>query len=240
MMPSETDLYAPVKKFLERQGFRVAGEVNSCDVVGMRGDEIVIVELKRVFNLELVFQAISRKTMSETVYAAVEAQSIKKRSQWRKITRLCRLLGLGLLTVRQNKASAVDVVLEPAPYKPRLNAKKRRKLVREFQNRSADYNTGGCTRTKIVTAYREQALRLAWLLRHGARRVKDVAHAAPEKKAASILRSNFYNWFDHVDRGTYALTPEGLKALESYAIVVRGFESCGTDSFVSKRSVETN
>jgi hypothetical protein len=223
MMPAETELYAPVKAFLERQGFRVAGEVNTCDVVGMRGDEIVVVELKRVFNLELVFQSIARKTLTETVYAAVEAKSIKKRSQWRKITKLCRLLGLGLLTVRQNKCSAVDVVLEPAPYTPRLNSKKRKKLVREFQSRSADYNTGGCTRVKIVTAYREQALRLAWHLREGPRRVKDVAFAAPEGKAAQILRSNYYNWFDHVDRGTYRLTPDGVAALERYAAVVRGF-----------------
>jgi hypothetical protein len=222
-MTAETELYAPVKQFLERQGFRVAGEVNSCDVVGMRDGEVVIVELKRVFNLELVFQAISRKSLSETVYAAVAAASIKKRSQWRKITKLCRLLGLGLLTVRENRANAVDVALSPAPYTPRLNTAKRRALVREFQNRSADYNVGGCTRKKIVTAYRELALRLAWQMQSGPRTVGDLADAGPKGKAGQILFKNFYGWFERVDRGVYQLTPDGVDALRVYAEVVRGF-----------------
>ena len=48
----ETDLYPPVKAFLEAQGYTVKGEVEGCDVVALRGDEPpVVVELKTAFSL---------------------------------------------------------------------------------------------------------------------------------------------------------------------------------------------
>ena len=39
----EAALYAPVKEFLERQGYEVKGEVKGCDVVARRGDEPPII-----------------------------------------------------------------------------------------------------------------------------------------------------------------------------------------------------
>jgi hypothetical protein len=43
----ETDLYIPVKRHLEAQGYTVKSEIKGCDVVAVRGDELpVIVELK--------------------------------------------------------------------------------------------------------------------------------------------------------------------------------------------------
>lgn len=45
----ETDLYWPIKAFLEDQGYEVKAEVIDCDVVAMRNDEPpLIVELKKV------------------------------------------------------------------------------------------------------------------------------------------------------------------------------------------------
>ena len=35
----ETTLYAPVKRYLERLGFTVKGEVCGCDLVALRGEE---------------------------------------------------------------------------------------------------------------------------------------------------------------------------------------------------------
>ena len=53
----ETDLYPPVKAFLEGQGYDVKGEVSDCAVVGVRDeDELVVVELKTAFNLPLILQ----------------------------------------------------------------------------------------------------------------------------------------------------------------------------------------
>ena len=43
----ESDLYLPLKRFLESQNYEVKGEVQDCDVVAMRAKEApVIVELK--------------------------------------------------------------------------------------------------------------------------------------------------------------------------------------------------
>ncbi len=67
----ETDLYPPVKAFLEAQGYSVKGEVSDCHVVGVRGgEEPVVVELKTAFTLQLVFQGIQRQTMTDGVYVA--------------------------------------------------------------------------------------------------------------------------------------------------------------------------
>ena len=43
----ESDLYLPLKQFLESQNYEVKGEVQDCDVLALRDDEApVIVELK--------------------------------------------------------------------------------------------------------------------------------------------------------------------------------------------------
>ena len=45
----ETALYLPVKRFLEKLGFTVKGEIGGCDVVALKGEDppiVVIGELK--------------------------------------------------------------------------------------------------------------------------------------------------------------------------------------------------
>lgn len=98
---AETSLYAPVKAFLEAQGFDVKGEVCGCDIVGVRPGEpplVVVTELKLSFNLELVLQAVDRLSACDAVYLAVVATR-RGRDQDRRVHRPCRLLGLGLLAV---------------------------------------------------------------------------------------------------------------------------------------------
>src|SRR5713101_5933200 len=68
----ESDLYLPVKAFLEAQGYEVKGEIGGCDALGTRGDESpVIVELKLQFNLALVLQGVDRLSLTDRVYLAV-------------------------------------------------------------------------------------------------------------------------------------------------------------------------
>jgi hypothetical protein len=68
---AETDLYRPVKQFLEAQGYAVKGEIGPCDVVAVRGGEApVVVELKERLSLSLILQAVDRLTVSDTVYVA--------------------------------------------------------------------------------------------------------------------------------------------------------------------------
>lgn len=57
----ESDLYLPLKRFLESQNYEVKGEVQDCDVLAVRGEEVpVVVELKLSFNLNVVLQAVER------------------------------------------------------------------------------------------------------------------------------------------------------------------------------------
>src|SRR5260370_29716086 len=105
---SEASLYAPVKRFLERLGYEVKGEVRGCDLVARRGDEpAVIVELKLRFNLTLVLQGIDRLALSERVYVAVPRPSSRSRARRFRgvvpeappVRRLCRRPGLCLTVV---------------------------------------------------------------------------------------------------------------------------------------------
>lgn len=169
----ETELYAPLKAFFEQQGYSVKGEVRTCDLVGIRGDEAepLIVEMKKTFNLALLLQGIERLRLSPVVYLAVERSRDKKgavNQRWGEITGLCRRLGLGLITVvfYKTKQPLVEVLAEPgdAPPSVRSAVRRRERLLYEFRERSGDYNTGGSTRVKLVTAYREKALRVALAL----------------------------------------------------------------------------
>lgn len=169
----ETELYAPLKLFFEQQGYTVKGEVRTCDLVGMReGEEQpLIVELKKSFNLALLLQGVERLRLSPNVYLAVERVRDKKgavNQRWGELSGLCRRLGLGLITVvfYKTKAPLVEVLAEPEPppAPARGGARRRERLLYEFRERSGDYNTGGSTRVKLVTAYREKALRVALAL----------------------------------------------------------------------------
>ena len=63
----ETDLYPPVKRYLEGQGYAVKGEIHDCDVVAVRGDEApVIVELKLNLNLEVILQAVACSAIGQS------------------------------------------------------------------------------------------------------------------------------------------------------------------------------
>ena len=66
----ETELYDSVKLFLENLGYQVQAEVNNCDVIGKKGEELVIIELKRNLSVRLLCQAVQRQKLAEDVYIA--------------------------------------------------------------------------------------------------------------------------------------------------------------------------
>lgn len=206
-VPFETELYAPVKALLEGQGFTVKGEINGCDVVGVRGDEPpVVVELKRTFGLGLVFQGIDRLAMTDAVYLAVGAWPTRPA----EARRLCRRLGLGLIVVTHGR---VEVVVDPVPYRPRKDARRAGALLREHHRRIGDPSEGGATRRPIMTAYRQEAMRCATLLAAGPMRIRDIRAGGDVPNAGRIVRDNVYGWFERVERGVYALTPRGTDGL---------------------------
>jgi hypothetical protein len=216
-MSLESDLYAPVKALLEGQGYSVKGEVQGCDVVAVRGKEPpVIVELKRAFGIGLVLQGVNRLALSDMVYLAVGTWP----KNMRDVKKLCRRLGLGLMVVVGER---VDILLDPAPYKPRKHARRIGRMLGEHARRVGDPNRGGSsTRVPLMTAYRQEALRCAGLLaRNGPMKVALLKLAAEAPKAAAILRQDHYGWFERIDRGLYGLTPKGRAGLEQH-----GWKDC--------------
>ena len=213
--PRETDLYPPIKAFLEDQSYVVKSEVGAADVVAVRGAEPpVVVELKLGFSLALFHQCLARMKVSDDVYLAVARQPGKRfaKSVKDNVT-LARRLGLGLITVRLSDG-LVEVHCDPGPYVPRKNAKRAAMLLREFARRQGDPNDGGQTRAGLVTAYRQDALKLAvFLFEAGASKGADVARATEVSAATRMMRDDHYGWFEKVDKGIYGLTPTGAEAV---------------------------
>ena len=212
----ETALYLPVKRFLEKLGFTVKGEIGGCDLVALSGDDppvVVIGELKLTFNLELILQAVDRAGACDEVWLAARLSARGKgREGDARYRNLCRRLGFGMLAV--TNTGNVEVIVQPATTAPRRNPKKRSRLVSEHQRRKGDPAMGGSTRAPIMTAYRQQALACASALSGGPRRVKDLRADLPD--AGKILLHNVYGWFDRAERGVYVLTDAGRAALQRW------------------------
>lgn len=215
--PRETDLYPPVKAYLEAQGYEVKGEIGAVDVVAVRDAEPpVLVELKLAFSLALLHQGVARQTISDAVYLAVPHISAKAAKE---NLNLCRRLGLGLMMVRL-RDGFVEVLNDPAPYKPRKSTRRKTRLLREFARRVGDPNAGGATRVGIVTSYRQDALRCATFLEgEGACKGAVVAKGAGVPKATRIMADDHYGWFERVEVGIYMLTPKGLDGLAAFGRV---------------------
>ncbi|MEA2780209.1 MAG: hypothetical protein QOK29_1753 [Rhodospirillaceae bacterium] len=209
----ETSLYVPVKRFLEGLGYEVKGEVCGCDIVALRADAppvVVIGELKLNFNLDLVLQGVDRTSACDEIWLAIRASSRGRgREQDPRVRKLCRLLGFGLLGVFA--AGRVEILVEPGPWRPRRDSKRRSRIVTEHRRRQGDPVLGGGSRVPIMTAYRQQALACAVALSDGPRRPREMRAAIPD--APKILLRNVYGWFIRVERGLYSLTDQGRAAL---------------------------
>jgi hypothetical protein len=214
----ETDLYAPLKAFLTRQGYTVKAEVGKVDIVAIRGQEDpVIVEMKTGFSLSLFHQCVERQSVSDHVYLAVPRGSGKPfQKSLLANKRLARRLGLGLITVQPNDG-LVEIHQDPTPYQPRKSTKRKVQLLRAFARLEGDPNQGGATRHGLVTGYRQDAIKCATYLVHtGAEKGALVAKATGVKTATSIMRDNHYGWFLKVETGVYDLTDAGRKGLADW------------------------
>jgi hypothetical protein len=208
----ETSLYSPVKRYLEKLGFQVKGEICGCDLVALReGSALVVVgELKLSFTLELLLQGIDRIPACDEIWLAVRTSARGKgRERDPRVRKLCRLLGFGLLGV--SSGGRIDPLVEPRPWRPRRDPKRRSQLIREHERRLGDPVSGGTSRSPIMTAYRQQALICAALVANGPSRPRDLKVTVPD--APKILLDNVYGWFVRVERGVYALTDQGRAAL---------------------------
>ncbi|MDR1044759.1 MAG: DUF2161 family putative PD-(D/E)XK-type phosphodiesterase [Candidatus Adiutrix sp.] len=214
----ETDLYPPLKKWLEKSGYTVRAEVNGCDVAALRGRELALIELKRAINLDLLLQLVRRQEAEASVYAAVPAPK-KVDKRWRELCRLLKRLEVGLILIYlDSPRRRVELAFHPQPRDRRRRKQATRALLAEMSGRCRDLNQGGSTRRKLVTAYREAAVGVAAALsRLGPCSPKALREAGASPKCAAILLKNHYGWFERPGRGLYALNDAGRAALVEYA-----------------------
>ncbi len=224
---SESDLHDPIRDYLVIQGYVVQGEVKNCDMVARKGDDLVVVELKKRLSIELLVQACDRQRITDSVYVAIPAPvSNAARASWQGRMTLLRKLELGLITVNFRAAPpTVSVEFHPLPFRQHRVSRRRRAVLREVVGRSGEHNKGGSVRRRIVTAFRERSIHVACCLaRFGPMSPKQVRSLDTGPKTLSVLRSQFNrDWFERIDRGVYALKASGSDALSQYPELVRQF-----------------
>lgn len=222
----EADLFEPVRDHLVAQGYTVRAEVDHCDIIARRADDLIVVELKRRVNLDLLIQATDRQRITPSVYVAVPGPlRMDRKSRFPGLKRVLRSLELGLLVVTPDaKAPRVEVVFHPLPYQRQKRKQRRRAVLREMEGRSANHNRGGVTRRKLITAYRENAIQIACALQlHGPLAPRQLRALGTGEKTLRILANNHYGWFERIARGVYALTATGRRELKSYDPLARKY-----------------
>ncbi len=209
MIKYESDLYEPVKRLFENNGYEVKGEIKNCDLVALKDNEMIVCELKKCFNLKLVYQLLDRKSISPLVYGA----TVTPKKDIRSIKKLVKAIDCGLIFVSEETGIA-EVVLNPQGAAGKKGNKTAR-VKREFEGRSFD-NIGGVNKTRLMTAYKEQSIRLLCYL-------EILEEASPgalrslgfNKNVGNVLYQNFYGWFSRIRKGVYGLSEEGRLALDN-------------------------
>lgn len=211
----ESELYPIVKKYFEAMGYQVKGEVLGCDVMAVRDDISIVIELKLAFNLKLVLQASNRLAICDNVFIAIPDYAISKQRKRRAdILNLMARLGVGVIAIGNRPSGTTVEILGNIELKSTATDVK---LKGEFESRSFDLNTGGIRGEKLVTAYRERAIAVATYLHlYGTQRAADVKRATAIDVAPSIMSLNHYQWFTRVMRGHYQVSDKFLKDIVKY------------------------
>lgn len=213
----ETQLYEPVKKLLEQNGYTVKAEVKDCDIAAFKGDDLLVVEMKRQFNLKVVYQAMERRSLTNKVYIAVPRPKRYMDKNVRMMLKMLKELGIGLIAVGVEGAPIAEFISDPSnSFIKKINKQKKQNLVAEAEGRKIDVNVGGSTRTRIITAYTEASvLALCHMEVYETLKVSDIKKFGYTDKIKNAFNSNAYGWFEKVGRGIYAMSEKGVIALDA-------------------------
>ena len=213
----ETQLYHPLKFYLESQGYTVRGEVGRCDLAAEKDGNLIVIELKLHPSLVLLAQAAERQEYADAVYVALPASDSRSRPPaFRNLRRLLYRLGIGLILITFLKQKTrVEILIHPGTGTIRQRPKKKTVILREIAGRDLDMTPGGLSGGKMrVSAYRHRAVRLAsWLSILGESSPARMKALGAPDDAGIILSRNLYGWFDRVQRGRYRLHDAGRTAL---------------------------
>lgn len=228
----EKDLFIPIHDYFLEHGYAVHGEVNDCDITVSKGSELIIIELKRNMSLQLLIQAAKRQRLTSRVYIGIPKPKYSVFSKkWKDFCYIVRRLELGLITVSfKNDIEKVQIIFEPSPFDRQKSMQrsknKRKNLMNEINERHINYNTGGSTKTQLMTAYRENAVYIACCLKKlGQLSPQMLRELGTGNKTQSILYKNFYGWFEREERGLYKLSDKGHEVFCLYPELIEYYNS---------------
>lgn len=215
-------MYPIIKKFFEDEGYSVKAEVLDADLVAMKEDIVMIVEMKTSFNTKLIYQGIKGKKITDYVYLAIPKPNNKilKSDIFKEKLEIVKSLELGMMLVDE-RIEEVLVLFDPTMYLRKPNNKKKQRLKKEFLLRKTSLNYGGVSRTKIITSYRELSLLTLYFLKDNPKTTKEIKEFTKQEKVMSVLQKNYYGWFERVERGIYRITNVGKEALVTYEKVIQ-------------------
>ena len=215
----EEELFEPVKRLFEQSGYSVNAEVKDCDVTAVRGDELIIIELKTSLSVALLAQGVRRQRCGADVYAAVPKPKNYSPKKMKDTFALIKKLELGLILVTvRGEYSFAEIIFEPKEYRrPARDTKKRNKILKEIDGRTVDVNVGGVRGRRIATAYTEKCINIACILdKYGPLSPKEIRSYGGDESCGYILRYNAYGWFERIKKGVYGITLEGRKGIMEY------------------------
>ena len=207
MLKKETDMFPSVRQLLENNGYNVNAEVEKCDIIATKNEEILVCEMKLSFNISLLYQLIDRKAITSNVYAVIPRPKSYKARKTRYMLDILKQLGFGLITVSDLDIMIAEVILTPdSNMKNTARGKKTKKrIISQIEGRNCDTNIAGSVGKKIVTAYREASINAMCIAE--ANGMVQTKQCDPVTKKA--LQTNYYGFFLRIQRGCYSLTQKG-------------------------------
>lgn len=224
----ESDLFEPIKKYFTDNGCSGDGEVEGIDLYLEKDGLSTAVELKKTLDFKAIQQAALDQRTCDFAYIGIfRPGNLNSKANRNKIYLLKRL-GIGLICVSP-RSGTVEVVCDPLVSElsafQRNHRKERETVKAEFQNRRTRNNVGGVHQTRLLTAYREEALWILYCLDRmgGQGDCKRVRELTGNPKSTGILYKNYDGWFSSVARGVYGISEKGRTALEAYREVIETF-----------------
>ena len=213
----EIELYEPIKSYLLKNGYKVQAEVKNCDIACLYENKLIVIEMKKSFNLKLLYQAMDRKSFADKVFVAINRPKNFRKKETKHMLKILKSMDIGLITVAlDSPLKAVEIVLDPEDKTIKRKTRKRTMILNELQRRNLNTNIGGSTKKdNILTAYREQVIFLACALN----KIEKGSPSSIKKQfniqnASYILQNNHYGYFERIERGIYTLSKKGKDMLK--------------------------